>query len=58
MWGAGGLVHPRTRVGGGARWLAVRGADEPDSGRGRNEVTRSGVPREGLHSFVSDGPGY
>ena len=23
MWGAGGLVHPRTRVGGGARWLAV-----------------------------------
>jgi len=32
-----GLVHPRTSVGGGARWLAVRGADEPDSGRGRRE---------------------
>jgi len=32
-----GLVHPRTSVGGGARWLAVRGADEADSGRGRSE---------------------
>ena len=32
-----GLVHPRTSVGGGARWLDVRGADEPDSGRGRSE---------------------
>ena len=32
-----GLVHPRTSVGGGARWLAVREADEADSGRGRSE---------------------
>jgi len=32
-----GLVHPRTRVGGGARRLAVREADEADSGRGRSE---------------------
>ena len=31
-----GLVHPRTRVGGGARWLAVHEVDEADSGRGRN----------------------
>ena len=32
-----GLVHPRTRVGGGARWLAVHEVDEADSGRGRSE---------------------
>ena len=44
MWGARGLVHPRTRVGGGARWLAVHEVDEPDSGRGRSEAERNGVP--------------
>ena len=38
------LVHPRTRVGGGARWLAVREADEPDSGRGRRERSDRSPP--------------
>ena len=28
MWGAGGLVHPRTSIGGGARWLAVHEVDD------------------------------
>ena len=32
-----GLGRPRPSGGGGARWLAVRGADEADSGRGRSE---------------------
>jgi diaminopimelate epimerase len=32
-----GLVHPRTSVGGGARWMSVRAADETDNGRGRSE---------------------
>jgi len=44
MWGAGGLVHPRTSIGGEARWLAVHEVDEPDSGRGRSEAKRNGVP--------------
>lgn len=33
----GGLVHPRTRAGGGARWIQVPGGDAGDSGRGRSE---------------------
>ena len=48
---ARGLVHPRTRAGGGARRLAVRSADEPDGGRGRNEAKRNGVPRACLPSL-------
>ena len=44
-----GLVHPRTRVGGGARWIQVpaqAGTQETMGGAGRSEAT--GVPREGL----------
>ena len=32
-----GLVHPRTRAGGGARWIQVPEGDAGDSGRGRSE---------------------
>ena len=39
-----GLVHPRTRVGGGARWLAVHEVDEADSGRGRNDGDARSMP--------------
>ena len=46
-----GLVHPRTSIGGGARWLAVRGADEPDSGRGRRERSERS-PSEGSTSYA------
>ena len=33
-------VHPRTRVGGGARWIQVPalGGDAGDNGRGRSEA--------------------
>ena len=46
-----GLVHPRTRAGGGARWIqvpAVAGTQETMGGAG---TKRSGVPLEGIHSF-------
>ena len=33
----GGLVHPRTRAGGGARWIQVPEGDAGDRGRGRSE---------------------
>ena len=33
----GGLVHPRTSVGGGARWIQVPEGDAGDNGRGRSE---------------------
>ena len=33
----GGHVHPRTWVGGGARWIQVSKGDAGDSGRGRSE---------------------
>lgn len=47
----GGHVHPRTWVGGGARGLSVREADETDSGRGRSErsersSTEGSLPEE------------
>ena len=32
-----GRVHPRTRVGGGARWMQVPAGDAADNGRGRSE---------------------
>ncbi|MBR4775537.1 MAG: prephenate dehydrogenase/arogenate dehydrogenase family protein [Bacteroidales bacterium] len=32
-----GLVHPRTSVGGGARWIQVPEGDAGDNGRGRSE---------------------
>ena len=47
-----GLVHPRTSIGGGARWLAVRCADEPDSGRGRRERSERS-PLEGSALRIS-----
>ena len=47
-----GLVHPRTSIGGGARWLAVREADEPDSGRGRREQSERS-PLEGRIPRIS-----
>ena len=34
---SGGHVHPRTWVGGGARWIQVPEGDAGDSGRGRSE---------------------
>ena len=46
-----GLVHPRTRVGGGARWIQVpakAGTQETMGGAGRSEATV--VPREGIPS--------
>ena len=49
-----GLVHPRTRVGGGARWIQVpakAGTQETMGGAGRSEAT--GVPREGIPSSDS-----
>ena len=33
----GGLVHPRTSVGGGAHWIQVPRGDAGDNGRGRSE---------------------
>ena len=33
----GGRVHPRTRAGGGARWIQVPEGDAVDNGRGRSE---------------------
>ena len=33
----GGLVHPRTSIGGGARWIQVPEGDAGDNGRGRSE---------------------
>ena len=51
-----GLVHPRTSIGGGARWLAVHEVDEPDSGRGRSGAKRNGVPRECLPFRCQWGP--
>ena len=39
-----GLVHPRTRAGGGARRLAVHAVDEPDGGRGRRERSDRSPP--------------
>ena len=47
-----GLVHPRTRVGEGARWIQVPAGsgDAGDNGRGRNGAKRSGVPLEGIPS--------
>ena len=63
-WGGGGegrdrrsrgLVHPRTRVGGGARWLAVHAVDEPDSGRGRRERSDRSPPGVPVPAFA--GPG-
>ena len=49
-----GLVHPRTRAGGGARWIQVpakAGTQETMGGAGRSEAT--GVPREGIPSSDS-----
>ena len=44
-----GLVHPRTRAGGGARWIQVpakAGTQETMGGAGVSEA--NGVPREGI----------
>ena len=41
-----GLVHPRTSVGGGARWIQVPEGDEGDNGRGRSEQSERS-PAEG-----------
>ena len=39
----GGRVHPRTRAGGGARWIQVPACgDAGDNGRGRSEAESSG----------------
>jgi len=51
-----GLVHPRTRAGGGARWILVPAiaGNEEDNGRGRSGAKRNGVPREGIpYSYSS-----
>ena len=50
-----GLVHPRTRVGGGARWIQVpaKAGNAEDNGRGRSGAKRNGVPREGIPSSDS-----
>ena len=51
-------VHPRTRAGGGARWIRVMGCggnaadhDEVDIGRGRSGAKRRGV----LEMAMADG---
>ncbi|MBR4775280.1 MAG: M20/M25/M40 family metallo-hydrolase [Bacteroidales bacterium] len=42
--GGGGLVHPRTSIGGGARWIQVPEGDAGDNGRGRNERSEYSPP--------------
>ena len=42
--GGGGLVHPRTSIGGGARWIQVPEGDAGDNGKGRNERSECSPP--------------
>ena len=49
-----GLVHPRTSIGGGARWIqvpATAGTQETMGGAGVSEA--NGVPRECIPSYDS-----
>ncbi len=51
-----GLVHPRTRAGGGARWIqvpAVAGTQETMGGAGVSAA--NGVPLEGIPYFDLSG---
>ena len=43
-----GLVHPRTSIGGGARWIQVPEGDAVDNGRGRSERSERSSAGESL----------
>ena len=43
-----GLVHPRTSIGGGARWIQVPKGDAVDNGRGRSERSERSSAGESL----------
>ena len=48
----GGLVHPRTSIGGGARWIQVPEGDAGDNGRGRSERSERSSPGTPLHPHI------